>query len=206
MYREIEMKNKYSQWGEEIIVADFFGDFTGQFLDIGAFDGVTGSNTRLLAEKGWSGVLVEPNPANFVKLLDNCRSFPKLQCVNAAVARPLATGLCKFYDLKGQCGTLCEKDAPFYWVSAIDPLDLNLRLGNCDFLTVDAEGSDFEIFEAALSVFNPKLICFEDDIPGTHDPQYKARLLALLGDYGYTRIVGTTSTDERSANTLVAKA
>lgn len=58
----------YSQNNEESIILDYFKDFTGAFIDIGANDGKTFSNTRALAERGWKGVLVEPSPKAFEKL------------------------------------------------------------------------------------------------------------------------------------------
>ena len=41
----------YSRWGEQDAILGFFGDGKpGRFLDLGAFDGVTESNTRALVE------------------------------------------------------------------------------------------------------------------------------------------------------------
>ena len=41
----------------------------GQFVELGALDGVTGSNTLgLEACYGWSGLLIEANPTNFRRL------------------------------------------------------------------------------------------------------------------------------------------
>ena len=57
---ENKMKD-YSQTGEQQVIFDYFGpEFKGTFLDIGANDGVTFSNTYGLSLKGWRGVCVEP--------------------------------------------------------------------------------------------------------------------------------------------------
>jgi FkbM family methyltransferase len=58
----------YSQNDEERVILEYFGSHTGTFLDVGSNDGVTFSNTRALAERGWKGVLVEPSPKAFEKL------------------------------------------------------------------------------------------------------------------------------------------
>lgn len=50
----------YSQHNEEEVILDFFGNAKGKFLDVGAHDGETHSNTLALAERGWAGVLMEP--------------------------------------------------------------------------------------------------------------------------------------------------
>lgn len=49
----------FSMSGEDEAVAEYFGDFVGRFLEIGAADGKILSNCYLLAEKGWGGVCVE---------------------------------------------------------------------------------------------------------------------------------------------------
>ena len=62
----------YSQNKEDLSVLNYFGkDFKGLVLDIGANDGITLSNSRLLIESGWDGVLVEPSPKAYAKLLEN---------------------------------------------------------------------------------------------------------------------------------------
>jgi len=35
-----------SQWGEQELITQFFGDFKGTFLDIGAYDGITSQRKR----------------------------------------------------------------------------------------------------------------------------------------------------------------
>ena len=40
----------------------------GRYLDIGAFDGVTFSNTKRFEDKGWEGICVEPISTSFQKL------------------------------------------------------------------------------------------------------------------------------------------
>ncbi len=55
----------YSQNDEERFILDAVRDIepaAGFFLDIGAQDGVTNSNTRALAELGWTGVCIECAP------------------------------------------------------------------------------------------------------------------------------------------------
>lgn len=58
----------HSQNNEEQLIAQYFGDHVGTFLDLGANDGSTLSNTRALALKGWSGVCVDASPKAYAKL------------------------------------------------------------------------------------------------------------------------------------------
>lgn len=57
----------YSQNNEEKFILDYFGDFVGTFLDLGANDGVTLSNSCALVEKNWSGLLIEASPKAFAR-------------------------------------------------------------------------------------------------------------------------------------------
>lgn len=50
----------YSQNREDLFIADYFGNGIGNLLDIGANDGTTFSNSRLLIEQGWHAHLFEP--------------------------------------------------------------------------------------------------------------------------------------------------
>ena len=52
----------------------FFLKKNGFFVEAGAFDGETASNTLLLERKyGWKGVLVEPSQESFIKILNKNR-------------------------------------------------------------------------------------------------------------------------------------
>jgi len=55
----------YSQNLEQNYILEYFKDRRGTFIDIGANDGLTLSNTRALVELGWRGVFVEPSPMAF---------------------------------------------------------------------------------------------------------------------------------------------
>ena len=79
----------YSLHNEQLIIEEFFQGRLGNFLDIGAFDGVSFSNTLRLLEVGWQGILVEPAPTNFLNLEKNLKNkkIPSnhYQLINAAV-------------------------------------------------------------------------------------------------------------------------
>ena len=61
----------HSQNLEEKYILDYFGSFVGTFLDLGCNDCKTFSNTRALAERGWSGILVDPSP----KAIEKCKQL-----------------------------------------------------------------------------------------------------------------------------------
>lgn len=186
----------YSQNDEEEVILKFFGEFQGSFLDIGAFDGLHLSNTRRLLELGWSGVMVEPSPSNFLSLLANCSKFPKATFVNAAMSGssvPLVPFCIETTPERGWASTITQDlvNAPGYIIAAhpaktyikpITPSDIVDAFGVFDFISLDAEWED-EIIWAAMpesAIKHCQLLCIEPrDIP------HRNRLKVLLSKQGF---------------------
>jgi FkbM family methyltransferase len=59
----------------------FKGKHDGFFIDIGAYDGITISNTYALENIGWKGICVEP----IFEIYQNLAKNRKCDCVNAAI-------------------------------------------------------------------------------------------------------------------------
>lgn len=76
----------YSQNGEDKIAKDYFGDFIGSVLDLGANDGKTLSNSLALIELGWSAVLVEPSKEAFKKCEELHSGNDNVKLLNVAIA------------------------------------------------------------------------------------------------------------------------
>jgi hypothetical protein len=53
----------YSQFGQDLWVLEYFNQ--GVFVDVGFNDGINISNTKLLEDRGWSGLGIDPFPRNF---------------------------------------------------------------------------------------------------------------------------------------------
>ena len=147
-------KHSYSQLGQDTWVADMLRPARpGFFVEVGAFDGRIHSNTLLFEEMGWSGICVEPS-SFFAKLCDNRRCV----CDSRAILgrrgevwfceTPSAvwSGVPEFFrDGYDRGGGKC------YRVAAITLDDLLTR--HCapqviDYLSLDTEGSEFDILQA----------------------------------------------------------
>jgi FkbM family methyltransferase len=72
-----------SQFGQDWFVLEILGGMRGGFfLDSGASDGVTSSNTKLLEDSfGWQGICIEPNEHFFGALVKNRRC----RCMNCCL-------------------------------------------------------------------------------------------------------------------------
>ena len=73
----------YHTWNDKWVVDIFNKKRDGFFIEAGAIDGIKGSCTYALeSELGWKGILVEPDPVIFPKLV---RNRPKSQCFDCCL-------------------------------------------------------------------------------------------------------------------------
>jgi FkbM family methyltransferase len=181
----------YSQNDEESVIVPFFHEkqYPKRFLDIGAHDGVTFSNTRRLSELGWGGTLVEPSSAAFTGLMKNHLDRPDVNLVNAAIVVS-PTPLMKFHDSQGDMVStfdeahraLWSKARPFQtvYVSPITTAQLlDAMPGPYSFINLDVEGLNLEVFcEIPLRRLETMLVCVE------YANQYK-EVEQFAGQQGY---------------------
>lgn len=168
----------YSQNDEELHILRFFGGYAGRFLDVGAHDGCTFSNTRRLAELGWGGVCIEPSPSVFPALAAAYEDRSDIECVQLAVA-PFE-GRALFHDAKGDLVSTFDGHYRRRWqdlgvgyeeveAEAIRWESLVERFGRrFDFINVDVEAMSAILFDAIDPEELPqlKLICVEHDFQG----------------------------------------
>lgn len=161
----------YSQNSEESIILDFFKNEIGTFLDLGSFTGIELSNVRALAERGWSGVMVEPSPTIFQQLIKNYCGFTKIDCYNLAVG--LETKIATLFDNHNAVATMYEEETR-RWGNTQEFKKINvplfhihefletLRYKTFDFISCDIEGGDLEILENLdLFALKTKMVCVE---------------------------------------------
>jgi FkbM family methyltransferase len=159
------MSNYYSQWGQDRFINEniFKGKKGGVFVDIGAHDGVTLSNTLFFEkELGWSGLCIEPIVERYCELVKarncicmNCCVYSKNAPVffrqNSGYTEMLS-GISDTCDVRhlsrmsqeqkafgGESRTI-KKQA--YTLSTL--LSIN-NIEKIDYLSIDTEGSEYEI-------------------------------------------------------------
>lgn len=167
----------------------------GFFIDVGANDGVTGSMSFPLEKSGWKGFMVEPNPL-LVQQIKKVRSNPVYQ---RAIARE--KGEFEFYVVEGpgnlhglsRLSISAEFEAHVknhhgkiikHQVQCTTLRDLlleNSYNGPIDFLKVDVEGHELDVFKGIdLAEIHPRVIVAEDN---TKDKNKEVR--HYLKQFGY---------------------
>lgn len=157
----------YSQFGQDkwILEKFFPGKDNGTFVDIGANDGITFSNTYLLEQKGWKGIAVEPNPSVYKKLVNIRKCITIQGCIapERAIKRfrvitgysEMLSGLVEEYTPKHTKRIEREiishggkyEDIEVNCYNLGDILD-NYGINRVDYLSIDVEGAEYEILRS----------------------------------------------------------
>lgn len=156
-----------SQYGQDRYVNETFfqNKKGGFFLDIGAHDGITGSNTYFFEkELGWHGICFEPLPHLFKKLQESRDCICINKCVAAVEGQlpflhvdsvdEMLSGLCGTYDPRAL--QIVTQDMKTYGgefkILQLEAIRLDTLLPqhgitHIDFLSLDTEGSELEILK-----------------------------------------------------------
>jgi FkbM family methyltransferase len=199
----------FSQHGQDAFVYETFfksKDGQGYFVDVGAYDGVTFSNSLFFERHlGWSGICIEPLPAAFEKLQGSRTAV----CLNCAVADRDGKG--EFVDVdmpnfgkmySGLRAEYAQRHVQIlnaYMTGArlievplrrlADILDEN-GVRKIDYLSVDTEGGELKILKSIdLKSYDVGVISVENN--------YKDAAISdhLLG-FGYRLIKTFAGFDE----------
>ena len=116
----------------------------GNLVDLGAANGITGSNTYLFCHKlDWSGIQIDADPERFKKLNNLYKDNKKVHCVNEFVR-------------EGDLNTIAEK-YNFYEI---------------DILSIDVDGPDYTIWKAFK--YQPKIVVIEYNKTMPHKINYNS--------------------------------
>ncbi len=153
MASSIHAKLSYSMHDSEGVPLDLklvkiFNLKNGFFIEVGAYDGVIFSNTKLLEEKnGWKGILIEPSPSLFSKL---CSNRPQSRCFQCALGSFEENGTYGWGDFEGgPMASLTQRtDNPQTVKVLIRSLQSILdecNITHIDFFSLDTEGYEWNI-------------------------------------------------------------
>ncbi|MDN3506145.1 MAG: FkbM family methyltransferase [Simkaniaceae bacterium] len=203
--QQLCLANYFSQCGQDKYVYEhFFRNVRkGVFVDIGAHDGITYSNTYFLEKSlGWSGICIEPMQNRF----DELQKARDCTCIQGCIAETtgmrqfllvtspyvnteMLSGLIDMYDprhlervdieINRYGGSYDTIDVPCYVLN--DLLEEN-GITHVNFLSIDTEGGEFEILSSIdFSKYSIDVIAVEDNYK---DP----RFIPFLEERGFQYI------------------
>ena len=155
-------KISVSQLGQDLWVLEKTGfKRDGFFVEFGATDGVTLSNTWLLEKEfAWKGICAEPNPKFFEQLRKNRRCIVADACISGQTGSKVKFILADAY---GGIASFANLDSHTHnreaYIDAGEVINLETISLNdfliqqkaptvIDYLSIDTEGSEFEILSA----------------------------------------------------------
>jgi len=194
----------FSQNNEQRFILDFFkgeNPKKNKFLDVGANDGKTFSNTHALALLGWNGVCVEPTNTAFLKLQKLYGDNKNIKCINAGISN--VTDVFDIHESLnwnnseatiGILSTLNSEnknrfDGMNWKLSEIilytfEDLEkfYGLEEDSYDFINIDVEGHELIVLDEIESVLKKcRLLCIER----TANQSNNQKILNKLNDLGF---------------------
>ena len=164
-YKFFTKKKSYSQFGEDLVVNDFFKNFVGRYVDIGCYHPIKYNNTALLHKKGWKGVNIDLNRKS-IDLFNACRKndLNITACLSDKIEEVTIYLDSEFSALNS---IYVDNSKNFKFknlkkISVKTKIFPELIKDNFDFLNIDCEGNDFKILKTIdLKRYTPKIINIE---------------------------------------------
>ena len=131
-------RESFSNFGEEQILRKYVAELLPEgasrtAVDIGAGDGVRGSNTYALFRAGWRGVGFEGSNRKVCKLAAAYKHYPQVSAANCVVTPANVCALLRAYDIEREFGVL----------------------------SLDIDSYDYWVLDAALAEFRPRVVVTE---------------------------------------------
>jgi hypothetical protein len=129
-------QSKFSSFNEEQVISNFLKQIDIKhnfFVDIGAANGVSWSNTCLLAMQGWKGLSVEYNSEEFAELAEEYKCFSGINLSRCMVTPDNVVSLLNTNQVPREFGVL----------------------------SLDIDSYDYYVLEEILKAYRPCIICTE---------------------------------------------
>jgi len=164
--QELRDLGYFSQSGQDKwVIEKFFLNQIGVFVDIGAHDGISLSNSYTLEKLGWSGLAIEPIPSVYEQLAKNRKCITINGCISSENKKhkfreitgysEMLSGIIDYYDdrhLRRIESELAEHGGAYRDIEIagynLNDLLKKHNIVHIDYLSVDTEGAEYEILNS----------------------------------------------------------
>lgn len=193
-----QYKNKFSQLDQDLLALYLF-DKPGFFVEFGATDGVSLSNTKLLESSyGWNGILCEPSKFYQEDLIRNRSSRIDFRCVSDVTGQRVEFSQCDVPELSSMSSHIdsdhwyeTRKNNQTYDVETVSLDDLLLQNNapkTIEYISIDTEGSEYTILNNFSFDWDVKLFTIEHNYAKNRD-----NIFAIMVKNGYRQIFSEVS-------------
>lgn len=156
--------NSFSQSQEDLFILNYFGDYKGTLLDVGANDGITFSNSLLFIQNGWQAHCFEPGSV-FSELSSLHKDNLNVHLYNCGLSD--RDGVVTFWESenhvphgkdKGLVSTTVFEETKRWpnvkfhekqiQLMAFDRFYNWINRGKIDFISIDCEGMEYQILQS----------------------------------------------------------
>ena len=191
--RVLGLQKAYGEMQQDLWIAlsAMPGKRNGYYVDVGSWDGVAASNTKLLDDMGWKGVCIDPFPRNMATR--TCQVFR--QPVFSVSGKKVSFRAAAASYLSGITDTLgngrtdpdVQKAPLVELVTATldETLEKAKAPNRIDFMSIDVEGAELEVLRG-LSFDKYQVEAFT--IEHNWEEPKREDIRQLLESKGYTRV------------------
>lgn len=162
------IKNSYSFGAQDLIINYFFKNLkSGIYIDVGCYHPYVGNNTKLLYDKGWSGINIDLDWHtidffNFVRKRD--------ENINTAVSNIIGERDMYFFHNRSTINSLSDinkkkaKEIRKIKTTTLDSIIENSKFNSkkINLLCIDVEGHEIEVINSInLKKYSPQMIIVE---------------------------------------------
>lgn len=187
------LADSYSQVAQDLIAGFLNQGENGYFVEFGAADGVTGSNTYLLEKQGWNGILADPNRSYSTHLKSARSSHVDLVCISDKsgeelefIENGLLSKVGKIENRNKTLGLIRRNrtyKVPTLTLEAL--LDKWQAPHNIEFISIDTEGTEVQILEKFdFNKYNVQSFVVEHNYSGN-----ETKLDKIFSSNGYVRVL-----------------
>lgn len=171
----------------------------GFFVEFGATNGIDGSNTYMLEKLyGWTGVLAEPNPDCQEALNKNRKCDKTTYCVHTKSDEWLPFVIADEADLSTLQGYGLDDEhaekrqnsriVNVRTITLFDLLEYFETPHHVEYLSVDTEGSEYDILKKFFEENNNKYTFGAVTVEHNHNQEKRDSIYSLMVANGYKRV------------------
>jgi FkbM family methyltransferase len=172
-----QMKYSFSQFGEDVVISKYLDNLDPQdgiYVDVGAFNPITFSNTLLLYKQGWQGINIDIDPDKVDEFIQSrpgdfnvvAAVSDKVEKLKFACYPSRATN--QLFPLEStEHRSILDQDPTKVVILETTRLDKILESSpfadkNIHYLNIDCEGHDFNVLTSFdIERYSPKVISIE---------------------------------------------
>lgn len=202
----LNMKDSHAQnyqdlWALYEFIHKFPAIKEGFFVEFGASDGITGNNTYLLETKHkWDGLLIEPHPMWLKKLRNNRKCSIDDRCIYTStgsrvefVLAPETAADLSTIEGYGQDDQYAEvrklgERMSVPTITLKDVLVEHNAPGQIDYISVDTEGSEYDILVKFFEENQDTYVVHSWTIEHNFNDEVRNKIYQLMTANGYERV------------------